>query len=203
MSAPDREQVSSACYIGQVMARTAVLPDRIRPLRRVEYDVLVDQGVFDDARVELLLGSLVEVTPQGPLHADIVRRLTECFAGQLPATVQLRIQLPLAVSDDSEPEPDVAIVPADDYTAAHPQRALLVIEVAHSSVQKDRGIKAALYATAGIPEFWLVNLVDRIVEVHRQPREGRYEVIERVVAGQTLAPAAFPGIQFPADIVVR
>jgi Uma2 family endonuclease len=171
-------------------------------LRRVEYDVLVEQGALDDARVELLLGSLVEVTPQGPLHADIVRRLHERFAGRLPATVHLRIQSPLAVSDDSEPEPDVAIVPAGDYTAAHPQQALLVVEVAQTSVQKDRGIKAALYATAGIPEFWLVNLVDRVVEVHRQPREGRYDLVVRVTAGQPLAPVAFPDIRFRADIVI-
>jgi Uma2 family endonuclease len=69
-------------------------------------------------------------------------------------------------------------------------------------VQKDRGIKAALYATAGIPEFWMVNLVDRAVEVHRQPREGRYDLVERVTAGQTLAPAGFPDIQFRADILI-
>lgn len=191
-----------ACYSDEVLARSAVLPDRIRPLRRVEYEVLVNQGALDDARVELLLGSLVEVTPQGPLHADIVRRLTERFASRLPATVQLRIQSPLAVSEDSEPEPDVAIVPAADYTAAHPQEAVLVIEVAHTSVHKDRGIKAALYATAGIPEFWLVNLADRVVEVHRQPVAGRYDVIERVAVGRTLAPFAFPDIQFRSDDLV-
>lgn len=160
--------------------------------------MLVNQGALDDARVELLLGSLVEMTSQGPLHADIVRRLTERFAGRLPATVQLRIQSPLAVSDDSEPEPDVAIVPAGDYTAAHPQQALLVIEVAHTSVLKDRGIKATLYATSGVPEFWLVNLADHVVEVHRRPTAGRYDLVERAVGAQLLSPTAFPDIQIRA-----
>lgn len=182
-----------------MLARSSVVPDRIRPLRRVDYEAIVNQGLLDDARVELLLGSLVEMTPQGPLHAEIVRRLAARLTRDLPVTLHVRTQSPLAVSDDSEPEPDVAVVPAADYTTAHPRGALLVVEVSYTSVQKDRGLKAALYATAGIPEFWLVNLADRVVEVHRQPTEGRYEVVERVTAGQELAPAAFPDVQFRAD----
>jgi Uma2 family endonuclease len=191
-----------ACYIGAVLAQRDVLPDRIRPLRRIEYESLVEQGLLEDSRVELLLGALVEVTPQGPLHADVVRRLAERLVRELSGTVHTRVQSPLALSDDSEPEPDIAVVPAGDYAAAHPTRALLVIEVAGASLQKDRGIKTALYATADIPEFWLVNLAEKIVEVHRQPVAGRYAEIRRVGIDGRLEPSAFPAMSIPVSDVL-
>jgi Uma2 family endonuclease len=105
------------------------------------------------------------------------------------------VQSPLALSDDSEPEPDVAVVPAGDYRQSHPSQALLVVEVSDTSLDKDRGVKTALYATAGVPEFWLVNLPDRVVEVHRQPSAGRYSVIERAGVDAEIAPAAFPSLR--------
>lgn len=173
-----------------------------RPLRRVEYESLVERGLMDDARVELLLGALVDVSPQGPLHADVVQRLAERLIRDLPRGVQVRVQSPLALSDDSETEPDLAVVAAADYSRAHPQHALLVIEVADTSLQKDRGIKTALYATAAIPEFWLVNLTDRIVEVHREPEDGRYREVGRVDARGSLVSARFPTLRVPvADLL--
>jgi Uma2 family endonuclease len=178
-----------------VLAHRDVWPDRIRPLRRIEYESLVERGLLTDSRVELLLGSLVDVTPQGPLHANVVRRLGERLVRELSDDVRTRVQSPLAVSDDSEPEPDIAVVPAGDYDNAHPTRALLVIEIADTSLQKDRGIKTALYATAGIPEFWLVNLTEKIVEVHRQPSSGRYADIERVGCSGRLTALAFPTLR--------
>jgi Uma2 family endonuclease len=175
-----------------VLAHRDVWPDRIRPLRRIEYESLVERGLLADSRVELLLGALVDVTPQGPLHANVVRRLGERLVRELSGDVHTRVQSPLALSDDSEPEPDIAVVPAGDYDHAHPNRALLVIEIADTSLQKDRGIKTALYATAGIPEFWLVNLTDKSVEVHRHPSSGRYADIQRVGMGDGLTALAFP-----------
>jgi Uma2 family endonuclease len=181
-----------------VLAQRAVWPDRIRPLRRIEYESLVERGLLADSRVELLLGTLVDMSPQGPLHAEVVRRLAEFFVRQLPTHVYTRVQSPLALADDSEPEPDIAVVPAGDYTKAHPDRALLIVEVADTSLQKDRGVKTALYATAGLPEFWLIDLADRSVEVHRQPTAGRYTNVERIDIGGSLAPAAFPAISILA-----
>jgi Uma2 family endonuclease len=178
-----------------VLAQRAVWPDRVRPLRRVEYEALVAQGLLDNSSVELLLGTLVDISPQGPLHADAVRHLAERFIRELPRTVHTRVQSPLALSDDSEPEPDIAVVPASDYRRAHPDRALLIVEVSDTSLDKDRGVKTALYAAAGVPEFWLVNLLDRVVEVHRQPSAGRYGAIERTDVGGVIAPAAFPSLQ--------
>jgi hypothetical protein len=105
----------------------------------------------------------------------------------------------LALADDSEPEPDIAVVPAGDYDRAHPAQALLVVEVAESSLQKDRGVKAALYATAAIPEFWLVNLAEKIVEVHRTPRAGRYDVIVTAGREDSLRPSPLPNVEIAAS----
>ena len=102
------------------------------------------------------------------------------------------MQSPFALSDDSEPEPDVAVVPAGDYRQAQPDQALLIIEVADSSLHKDRGIKTALYASAGIPELWVVNLSERLIEVHRRPDAGRYSEVFVVDDTGTISPAAFP-----------
>ena len=178
-----------------MLAQREVWPDRIRPLRRIEYESLVEQGLLADSRVELLLGALVDVTPQGPLHANVVRRLAERLTRELISDVHTRVQSPLALSDDSEPEPDIAVVPGGDYDTAHPSQALLVIEVADTSLHKDRGIKTALYATAGVPELWLVNLAEKIVEVHRQPSAGRYADIRRIGKDGCLEPAAFPTLK--------
>jgi Uma2 family endonuclease len=184
-----------------VLAQRDVWPERIRRLRRTEYDVLVEQGVFGDSRIELLLGALVEMSPQGPLHADVVARLAERLIRGLPSGVRTRVQSPLAVSEDSEPEPDIAVVASGDYRTAHPSRALLVVEVAETSLLKDRGIKRALYATAGIPEYWLVSLSEGIVEVHHQPSDGRYEMIQRVDQAGTLSPQISGTLQIPvADL---
>jgi Uma2 family endonuclease len=95
-----------------------------------------------------------------------------------------------------------ALVPAADHTRAHPAVALLVIEVADTSVQKDRGVKTALYAAAGIPEFWLVNLTDGTVDVYNRPTAGRYDQVSVVGAGGQLAPRAFPEIQIPRAAIL-
>jgi Uma2 family endonuclease len=189
--------------VWKVLAQGAVWPDRIRPLRRIEYESLVERGLLDDSRVELLVGTLVDMTPQGPLHANAVRHLAEQFIRTLPPTVQTRVQSPLALSDDSEPEPDIAVVPAGDYRQAHPNRALVVVEVSDTSLDKDRGVKTALYATAGVPEFWLVNLRDRVVEVHRHPSAGRYDTIERVGVDAVIVPAAFPALRLAVRQIVE
>jgi Uma2 family endonuclease len=177
-----------------MLAQSAVWPDRIRPLKRVEYDRLVESGLLDDSRVELLHGMLIDMSPQGPRHAHVVNRLAERFR-ELPNAFHTRVQSPLAVSDDSEPEPDVAVVPAGDYSRAHPASALLVVEVAETSVAKDRSIKTALYARAGIPELWLVNLPERLVEVHRHPSSGRYADVQSVAADGVLQLQAIPTLQ--------
>ena len=170
-----------------------IAPEKLRPLKRVEYDRMVEMGLFEDERVELLHGALVQMTPQGSRHAEVVRRLNRLFLPVLGGRAEICVQMPLAISEDSEPEPDFAIVPPGDYSEAHPATALLVVEVADSSRKKDREIKSALYAAAGIPEYWLVDQVERVVEVRTRPSRGRYRSLTTFDKG-VLRPQAFPKI---------
>jgi Uma2 family endonuclease len=143
-------------------------PQTTRPLRREEYDRLVDLGVFDDERVELLEGVIVTMSPNNPEHAGPVQLLTKLLVRALGDRADVRIQLPIIAARESEPEPDVVIAPVGDYRRAHPDRAHCVIEVANSSVSKDRNVKAPLYAASGFHEYWLVNVPEQVVEVFRR-----------------------------------
>lgn len=110
---------TTLCKIAIMLAAREIWPDRIRPLKRVEYDRLVESGLLEESRVELLLGSLIAMSPQGPRHAEVVSRLAERLVRDLPPHVLTRVQSPLALSDESEPEPDLAVVPRADYGTAH------------------------------------------------------------------------------------
>jgi Uma2 family endonuclease len=176
-----------------------VVPERSRPLRRNEYDRLVEDGLFADERVELLAGLLVEMTPTGPPHADVVGRLTMILAPALVGRAVLRVQSPLAISDDSEPEPDLAVVALGDYRQEHPRRALLVVEVAEASLRKDLGVKAIAYAKAGVEEYWVVDLSIRVVRLHTHPTADGYAQGRVVGAGEILRPAAFAELAIPVD----
>ena len=167
----------------------------MRPLKRAEYDRLVALGCFDDEKIELLNGMLVAVSPQGAGHAYVTTKLTALLIRALGERAIVQCQAPLGAWDDSEPEPDLAVVPNRDYSHDHPASALLVIEVAQSSLDKDRLVKATLYARAGVPEYWIVNLPERVVEVHRDPRpDGGYASVTIHGADQTIHPAAFPDV---------
>jgi Uma2 family endonuclease len=183
----------------------------MRRWRRVEYDRLVDLGMFTGERLELLDGALVVREPQGSPHAAIVdhvgRVLTAAFGpGWYP-----RLHAPLALDDDSEPEPDVAMVPGEprDYVPAHPSTAPLVVEVADSSLRLDRRLKAGLYARARIPDYWIVNLAERALEVHRDPAPAAsnqigwaYRSITRLVPPAAISPLAAPRAIIPvADLL--
>ncbi|WP_394849342.1 Uma2 family endonuclease [Pendulispora brunnea] len=177
--------------------------ERQRRLRRVEYEQLVELGVFKDERVELLYGVVVKMSPIGPPHNNAVARLNELLVLALVGRgVELRPQSSFAASDDSEPEPDFTLVPRGDYRTAHPAQAYLVIEVAQSSLKDDRAVKARLYAEAGVPEYWIVNLVDQVVEVHRKPASGRYESITIVRAGESLDIEQFPDVRISVDAIL-
>lgn len=133
-------------------------PLTTRGLRREEYDRLVALGAFEDERIELLEGELVTMGPNNPEYASAVQVLGEILVPPLVGRATIRIQLPIIAARESEPEPDVAIVPLGEYRQAHPDRAHCVIEVVHSSLSKDRNIKAPLYAASGFREYWLVHV---------------------------------------------
>jgi Uma2 family endonuclease len=166
---------------------------RIRALLRREYEQLVAAGAFDGERLELLEGELVVMSPQNARHAWAIDELAERLRAGLGGRARLRVQTPLALSDHDEPEPDLAVVPLGDYRAALPTTALLVVEVADTSRAHDLGAKSVVYARAGIPEYWVLDLVERRIVVHTEPRPDGYAGLRTLRAG-TLSPAAFPDL---------
>jgi Uma2 family endonuclease len=157
--------------------------------RRVEYERLVDLGVFDGEPLELIGGQLIVAEPHGSPHAAAIGMTGDAVRAALPPGWIVRIQTPIALDDESAPEPDVAVVRGRhaDYRDAHPARAALVVEVAESSLAFDRVQKGSLYARAGIADYWIVNLEDRVVEVYRDPIPDltapfgwRYSSVERM-----------------------
>ena len=169
---------------------------------RVEYERLIDLGVFGPQdRLELLGGQLVVAEPQGTDHYSAILRATRVLQAAFGAGWLVRPQGPVALDDESEPEPDVAVVSGDidDYRLAHPARPVLAIEVAVSSLALDRSHKASLYARAGVADYWIINLVDRVVEVHRDPAPAAqapygwaYASVETLTSGAAIAPLAAP-----------
>jgi Uma2 family endonuclease len=144
---------------------------KTRRWRRVEYDQLVELGMFAGERLELLDGLLVVREPQGSPHAAMVGQVGEALRVAFGPGWHVRVQAPIALDDESEPEPDVAVVAGAfrDDLGQHPSRPALVVEVADSSLRLDRRMKSGLYARARLPEYWIVNLVDRVLEVYREP----------------------------------
>jgi Uma2 family endonuclease len=162
-----------------------------RPLRRVEYDKIVEAGMLQNERVELLFGSIAIMSPIGAPHSGTVQRLNEMLVVALAGRASVRIQSPFAASDSSEPEPDVAIVPRGRYVDEHPKEAWLIIEVADTSLRIDREAKARLYAECGVGEYWVVNLVDRQVEVHTDIVRGAYSRTIPFRPGESIVPRRF------------
>ena len=152
----------------------ALAPGAARGLRVAEYDVLVEAGLLDDEPVELLEGALVTSSPQRPAHAEALSRVIRALTGQVPPGWVVRSQMPLVAGDRSEPEPDVAVVPEQDYGHRHPDAAALVVEVSRSSRALDLGVKAQVYAASRVPECWVLDLASRCLHVHRLPGTGGY-----------------------------
>jgi len=139
---------------------------------RLEYDHLIELGVFrPEERLELLDGLLVVREPQGSRHAAAIRRVIAALRHALGSAWQIDSQLPIALDDDSEPEPDVSVVPLEPsgYKDAHPSHAVLIVEIAESSYRTDREFKTGLYARAGILDYWIVDVPHDTLEVHREP----------------------------------
>lgn len=172
---------------------------------RQEYERLTEMGFFGpEERLELIEGEIVRKMPQNSPHATGITLTAEALRPLLPPDHHIRIQLPLALGDHNEPEPDVAIVMGTprDYRNAHPMSALLIVEVSDTSLAMDRATKAAIYARAGIPEYWIINLNDRQLEIHTNPGPVRthrlghaYQVITWHNATTTIAPLFAPKLE--------
>jgi Uma2 family endonuclease len=170
--------------------------ERLRPLLRVEYDRLVDLGFFEDEKIELLRGVLVEMSPQGDAHASIAESIAQRFASMLPFDeYRVRAHSPFAATDDSEPEPDVMVSRRVAGQPGHPTAALLLIEVALDSLRKDRKLKLGIYAEAGVPEYWIIDVEHERVEVYTEPHGREYRRCVVVEPTGMLRPTQLTGME--------
>lgn len=168
------------------------------------YFELAKKGVIAaQDRVELLDGLIVAMAPQTTPHASAIHRVGSVLKGKLGDAGVMRVQMSFLAGRESAPEPDIAIVPGnpDDYTRRHPTRADLIVEVAETSVVQDRITKAAIYARAGVPCYWIINMRDRRVEAFSQPDrwKSQYTSFLRVTGKQTLTIDAYPDVAFAAN----
>ena len=176
---------------------------RTRRWTRAEYERLIELGVFQPGEpIELIGGELMVAEPQSSEHYTAIRKCTKVLEAVFGPGWEVRTQGPIGLDDESEPEPDIAVVPGspDDYRSAHPSRAVLTLEVAQSSLSIDRERKGSLYARAGLADYWVLNLVDRVLEVYREPAADaeapfgwRYARREVVAPSGRVAPLAAPG----------
>jgi Uma2 family endonuclease len=171
--------------------------------KRQEYERLVELGLFHGKPVELIGGQLLVAEPQGSYHANAVSVADDVLRSVLPPGWVTRAQMPVALDEESEPEPDIAVVQATraDLWDAHPTQPALAVEVADSSLAFDRDVKGSLYARAGIADYWIVNLIDHLVEVHRDPRPDtaapygwRYGAVQVFGREDSIALLALPAV---------
>jgi Uma2 family endonuclease len=177
--------------------------DAVRRLRRSEYDALVGLGVFEGEKVELLHGVIVRMSPQGSEHFWSSNRIGQALIRALGDRAFVAIQSSFAASDESEPEPDVGVYSPGDYYDRLPSEALLLVEVAKTSLRTDRGVKAPLYASVGVPEYWLVDLAHAVVTVYRRPVGDEYVEVSSVGLDGEVSPAAFPDVRIPTRTFLR
>lgn len=180
----------------------AIHERRTRRWSRIEYERLIDLGVFQPGDpIELIGGELLVAEPQGAPHYTSIQKTARVLERAFGPSWNVRTQGPMGLDEESEPEPDVAVVPGEpeDYRSSHPSLAALVVEVSESSLMFDRDHKGSVYARAGILDYWIVNLVDRVLEAYREPapdaaapfgaRYGRREVLD---PSRQVSPLAAP-----------
>ena len=174
------------------------LIERQRRITVDEYHRMIDAGILrEDDHVELIEGFLVEMTPQKSPHAFAIQELSNLLARSLSLEFRVRVQLPLVLGSKNQPEPHIAVVKASRRQAEeHPTNALLVIEVSGASLRIDHDVKTAVYARHQVPEYWIVDLANERIEVHRDPdsaAEG-YRTVLIFGPGEPVSPAALPGV---------
>jgi len=179
------------------------VPGRTRRWTRLQYERLVDTGFFRPGEpIELIGGELLVSEPQGGPHVTAVGLTEDALRAAFGPGWVVREEKPIALDDDSEPEPDLAVVPGKhrDYVGGHPATPVLVVEVAETSLAWDREHKGSLYARGRVADYWIVNLVDRVLEVYREPVPDaaapfgwRYESMDTLRPPASVSPLAQPG----------
>jgi Uma2 family endonuclease len=172
-----------------------------------EYYLMAEAGILsEDDRVELIEGEIIDMAAIGIKHALCVDRLTLLLIRLLPDEVMVRAQNPIYLDKYSEPQPDLALLKRRDYSQRKhhpgPGDVLLVIEVSDTTLTFDRKVKVPLYARAGIPEVWIVNLQEDTIEVHSQPDKGAYQEHQQLQRGQSVPISGFPDLSLVVDDVL-
>jgi len=181
-------------------------PQRRRFDVREYYRMAESRILSPGERVELIGGEIVEMGPIGSRHAACVNGLTELLVRGAGEAAMIAVQNPVRISDLSEPQPDIAALRRrpDRYAEAHPgpDDVLLLIEVADASLPVDAGVKATLYAMAGIADYWIVDLEAGEVRVYRDPGQDGYQSITTHTPGETVRPLALPALEIAVDDIV-
>ncbi|MBP5971291.1 Uma2 family endonuclease [Brasilonema sp. CT11] len=171
-----------------------------------EYHRMIAAGILSDRKVELLKGEIVEMSPEGKPHAYSSDEAGEYLARLLGERAKVRQAKPITLPNDSEPEPDIAIVQrlGREYREHHPypENIFWLIEYANSSLEKDLETKSKIYAEVGIPEYWLVNLKKLHLVIFREPLDGEYAAKLTLTAG-TIQPLAFPDISVSVEQIIN
>ncbi len=181
-------------------ATNRATPPRRQPpgtfrFNRKLFHQLADQGAFEGLKVELLEGEIIVTTPQGGDHAFAVQEIGELLYESKPKSLRLRTQLPIAPDDGNEPEPDFALVPVGTQGDGQPpDSAVFIVEVAHSTARDDLGRKARIYARAGVPEYWVIDLKTKELVTHRKPTADGYTDVERSTELSAVKSTAVAGL---------
>ncbi len=178
-----------------------------RALTVAEYHRMGEVGILtEDDRVELIEGELIAMSPIGSAHSGTVNALTRLLVQVVGDRGVVAVRNPVQLDDRSEPQPDFAVLKwrDDDYrrSTPRPDEVLLLIEIADSSLTYDRNVKRSLYARHGIPEFWIVNLAENVVEVCRSPEGEQYTSMSRVGREGVLEPQLLPGAGIPVAALI-
>ncbi len=172
-----------------------------------EYYRMAEAGLFSEGRhVELIEGEVIEMSPIGSRHAGCVDDLNSLLTHKVGRLAIVRVQGPIRIDEYSEPQPDIALLKPrrDSYRRSHPTPSdvLLVIEVADTSAQYDRNVNLPLSASAGIPEAWLIVLPKDLVEVHSEPKNGKYQKVQRLKRGKTVNSPTVQGLSLKVDDIL-
>jgi Uma2 family endonuclease len=186
--------------------------DRIRRFSVKEYHWMGEVGILQpDERTELIDGVIRKMSPRGSKHAATVSRLANLLPHLIKGKAWIRVQDPIVLDDNTEPEPDISIVALRDdaYATAHPrpEDVLLVIEVADTTLEDDRTVKLPRYAKAGIPEVWLIDVADAALSAYRQPVSppdgaSTYRVRVDYFPGDAISPVAFPEVEIAINQIL-
>ncbi len=174
----------------------------MRRLTRREYERLRAEHFFGNERVELLFGTVVTMPPVDSRHTESTYRLHALLAKKLDARARVYCQSAFAAADDSEPQPDVYVTAPASHWDDNPSRAHLVVEIANSSLRRDRIVKARLYSRVDVEEYWIVDINAGTVEVYRDQDAGQWRTITTHRRGETISPLAFPDVVIAVSEIV-